>query len=173
VWVKTNDCGNYDSNPYITKGTTAYRIWHSADNRITFTIRGGATDYSATFPVDSSFNGVWHHLAGTYDGNDLKLYVDNVLENTTHHTGTIATNFNWLGIGTTAGVAQYYNGVIDEARIYNRALDPNEVAYLATDGTGVIPLNSLANLYDVAPHIINFKDFAMLADKWLEEELWP
>jgi len=30
-----------------------------------------------------------------------------------------------------------------------------------------------ANLYDVAPNIINFKDFAMLADKWLEEDLWP
>ncbi|MHC4500180.1 MAG: hypothetical protein ACYS83_11190 [Planctomycetota bacterium] len=51
-----------------------------------------------------------------------------------------------------------------------------EVRWLATDGTGYVPLISRVNLYDKEPpgkQFINFRDLAMLLEDWLKEGLWP
>jgi hypothetical protein len=73
-----------------------------------------------------------------------------------------------------------FYGYIDEVRIYNRALEPNEIAYLADttpeDGYLQIPPPSAAEVYKKEPvgqQIVNFKDFALVANKWLAEELYP
>ena len=66
-----------------------------------------------------------------------------------------------------------YDGLIDDFRIYNYALSQLEVAYIATNGTGIFdqPIMSPADLD--ADKQINFKDFAVLAGSWLDEQLWP
>jgi len=67
-------------------------------------------------------------------------------------------------------------GEIDSFRIYNYVLSELEVMYLATNGTGVRPIVSEANLYnEELPGLraVNFRDFAVLANDWLEEKLWP
>jgi len=66
-------------------------------------------------------------------------------------------------------------GKIDDFRMYNYALNANEIAYLATDGTGAIyvPLAEPTNLKSSTPEIINFGDFAFFANQWLTEQLWP
>jgi hypothetical protein len=66
-----------------------------------------------------------------------------------------------------------YDGLIDDFRIYDYALSQPEVAYIATNGTGIFdqPLMSPADLS--ADGRINLKDFAILADSWLNERLWP
>ncbi|MGA1980762.1 MAG: LamG domain-containing protein, partial [Sedimentisphaerales bacterium] len=173
VWIKPNDCGNYEANPYIQN--PAYIIRNSTGNNFEFTIHTPTNnDYSAVSPADSSFNGVWHHLAGTFDGRYVKLYVDSVLENTVDTNGTtLATNTTWVGIAASPVSPEYFSGMLDEIRIYNKALSQTEVAWLATNGTGHFPITSPANLYKVGLNIINLKDFAMLADGWLEEQLWP
>jgi hypothetical protein len=59
---------------------------------------------------------------------------------------------------------------------YGVALTDPEIAYIASDGTGYIPLLSPANLYDTEPQgqkIINFRDFAALMNSWLEKKYWP
>jgi len=69
---------------------------------------------------------------------------------------------------------------LDDVRIYSRALSQAEIAYMADetpdDGEMYIPVTSAANLYDEEPQLsrsVNFKDFAVFADMWLEEQLWP
>ncbi|MHC4594881.1 MAG: hypothetical protein ACYS19_08055, partial [Planctomycetota bacterium] len=64
--------------------------------------------------------------------------------------------------------------------IYHRALTPAEIAYLADetpgDGELYVPVPSVANMSDEEPVLsrsVNFKDFALLADGWLDEQLWP
>jgi hypothetical protein len=48
------------------------------------------------------------------------------------------------------------------------------VAWLATDGTGYVPLSLPTNIYSgEAPEVVNMKDFAKLIDAWGEEKLWP
>jgi hypothetical protein len=67
-------------------------------------------------------------------------------------------------------------GEIDSFRIYNYVLSAPEVMYLATNGTGVRPIVSRANLYNQelpGSRAVNFRDFAILADRWLEKFYWP
>jgi hypothetical protein len=73
-----------------------------------------------------------------------------------------------------------FYGYIDEVRIYDRALEANEIAFLAdpTPGDGYlqIPPPSSAEVYAKEPvgqQLVNFKDFALVAKKWLEEDMYP
>ncbi|MFZ0033784.1 MAG: LamG domain-containing protein, partial [Sedimentisphaerales bacterium] len=121
---------------------------------------------------------VWHHVAGTYDGNEVKLYIDGVLKATTAHSGTIGTNTYNVNIGTNSQYPErLYNGLIDDVRIYDKALSQAEIASIMAGGLGSVsnyhPLMSPADLYRVGPIVINFTDFAVFADNWLKEKLWP
>jgi hypothetical protein len=61
-------------------------------------------------------------------------------------------------------------------RLYSRALPKGEVAWLASDGTGYVPLRSPLNIYDgeLQYHkAINFRDFAMLLENWLKKKYRP
>jgi len=69
----------------------------------------------------------WVHLAGTYDGATLRLYLNGVQVNSRAETGPIATSTNPLHIGGDSIYGQYFQGRIDEVRIYNRALSAPEI----------------------------------------------
>lgn len=82
----------------------------------------------------------WVHLAGTYDGSAVKLYVDGVQQFSTPLTGTIAGSTNPIIIAgniNAAGAApgQIFLGRIDEPRIYDRALSASEIAVLVQGGS--------------------------------------
>lgn len=63
----------------------------------------------------------WSHLAGTYDGTTMRLYVNGVQVSSQAQTGTIAASTQPLTIGAN------WAGLIDEVRIYNRALGATEI----------------------------------------------
>jgi hypothetical protein len=182
AWVKTRDSGNSQYNPFVGKGDTSYALQHQNGNNIEFFIYdAGAWPYARMTGVTSSFNGTWHHVAGTYDGSELKVYVDGLLRGTTAHTGAIATSTYAVSMGRNSQqTTRYYEGLIDEVRIYNRALSASEIAYLADvtpgDGKLHVPVQSPAELYSAeadGSQKVNFKDFAVLSTTWLEEKLWP
>ncbi len=76
----------------------------------------------------------WSHLAATYDGVTLRLYVNGAQVSSQPHTGSLVTSTGALRIGGDAVWGEYFRGMIDEVRIYNRALLPAEIV---TDmGTG-------------------------------------
>ena len=130
AWVNTNDAGNGQHNPYVSKGDQAYAIKHANSNTIEFFIYDAGW-HTANVSVDSSFNGEWHHVLGTYDGNELKTYVDGVLGATVAHEGSIEVQTNNLTIAMNSQETdRYYDGVIDEVKIYDRALSPSEVRFL-------------------------------------------
>jgi len=131
AWVKTDDAGNSENNPYVTKGDHGYAIKHYEDNSIEFFIYDGDW-YAVRHPVDSSFNGLWHHLAGAYDGTQLKLYVDGLQQGTTDHTGSIGTSDFAVDIGRNSEhTDRFYKGLIDDVRIYNYALTEDEIVSLS------------------------------------------
>ena len=69
----------------------------------------------------------WTHLAATYDGATLRLFV-NGAETASHPvTGSIMASSNPLRVGGNAVWGEYFAGVIDEVRIYNRALSAAEI----------------------------------------------
>jgi hypothetical protein len=69
----------------------------------------------------------WTHLAVTYDGALLKLYVNGLLVTNAPVTSLIITSTNPLFIGGDQSMGQYFHGRIDEVRVYNRALSAAEV----------------------------------------------
>ncbi len=68
----------------------------------------------------------WHHVAVTYDGQKGKLYVDGVNYTDLPVSGDLAQTEDPLHIGD-GNNQRHFNGALDEVRIYNRALDENEV----------------------------------------------
>jgi hypothetical protein len=73
--------------------------------------------------------GEWYHLVGTFNGTVMKLYINSV-ETGQEQTDSATRNFQGVYIGYTQGIATpvYYNGLIDEVRIYNRALSAEEIS---------------------------------------------
>lgn len=73
--------------------------------------------------------GVWTHVAMTYDGTTMRLYIDGVEVSNRALTGPISVDGGPLGIGgNTAFAGEFFAGLIDEVRIYNRALTAAEIA---------------------------------------------
>jgi hypothetical protein len=72
--------------------------------------------------------GAWTHVAATYDGATLRLYVNGSLASSRARTGAIAVSGGVLRIGgNNAWPGEFYAGLIDEVRIYNRALTAAEI----------------------------------------------
>jgi hypothetical protein len=71
--------------------------------------------------------GRWTNLAVTYDGAILRLYVDGVEASSRPASGTILRTSDPLWIGGDRPYGEYFRGVIDELRVYNRALGPSQV----------------------------------------------
>ena len=73
----------------------------------------------------------WHHIAGVFDGRRLCIYVDGVLARERSVSGAIATTDNPLHIGTRIdNESKFFDGRIDDVRIYGRALSREEIAKL-------------------------------------------
>jgi hypothetical protein len=76
----------------------------------------------ASFAVPSDWSTVWHHVCGTYDGTNVKLYLDGVLKATTPITAPLRTD----GVLRLFGYSE--NDYIDDLRIFNDALTDAQVA---------------------------------------------
>ena len=105
---------------------------------------GGTFDTSndvaaiGTEPVASN---AWTHLAGTYDGATVRLYVNGSEVSSLAQTGSISTSTNSLQIGGDDFFPlQFFNGMIDEVRVYNVALTAAQI-----QSDMVTPVSSLTN----------------------------
>lgn len=75
--------------------------------------------------------GEWTHVATTYNGSSLKIYLGGELQGTLAVTGTTCTNANPLAIGAkhvpNLSTEAFFNGAIDEVRLYPQALSQAEI----------------------------------------------
>jgi fibronectin type 3 domain-containing protein len=69
----------------------------------------------------------WRHLALTYDGTTMRIYIDGVLRGTRAQTGAVAASTGSLKIGGNAIWGEWFSGLIDEVRIYDRTLSAAEI----------------------------------------------
>ena len=69
----------------------------------------------------------WTHLAATYDGTAVRLYVNGAVATTLPVSGSISPSSDPLRIGGDSVWPEWFSGLIDEVRAYNRALSPAEI----------------------------------------------
>ena len=69
----------------------------------------------------------WAHLAATYDGATLRLYVNGLQVASAARTGNLATSANPLEIGGDSIYGQFFQGTIDEIRVYNITLTAAQI----------------------------------------------
>ena len=80
-------------------------------------------------PVQSPLvSGNWYHLVGTYDGANIKLYINAVLNQTTASVATAAGNTGGFRIMSRWDSADYWGGRVAVMRRYNRALSAAEIS---------------------------------------------
>ena len=95
--------------------------------------RSGATDLVRYGIIQQ---GVWHHLVMVYDGDIARLFVDGVEQLTARREGGLAWNIipGPATIGRLATGGRYWVGALDEVRIYDEALLPEQVDVLYQEG---------------------------------------
>jgi len=71
--------------------------------------------------------GTWYHVVYTYDKVSAKIYINGALEDTKAHTDAIPTSSEDLDLGANDKEIQFFNGIIDEVRIYSRCLSEAEI----------------------------------------------
>jgi len=130
AWIKVN---TFDKNfqAIVTKGESAWRLTRDGSNNgLEFACMGlsGNWKVSGSKNVDDA---QWHHVAGVYNGSEISLYVDGVLDASLAASGTIATSIRAACIGENMRLpGRAWNGLIDDVRIYDHALSPAEIARL-------------------------------------------
>lgn len=71
--------------------------------------------------------GGWTHLAFTYDGATERFYVNGVLVSSRSVSGAVQVSNGVLHIGGDSVWGEHFQGLIDEIRIYNRALSASQI----------------------------------------------
>jgi Concanavalin A-like lectin/glucanases superfamily len=108
----------------IYKGNDNYYL--EGDSTSSKPVTGGK-NIGDLFGTGALATNTWIHVAGTYDGATVRLYVNGVQVSSRAQTGTMVVSTNALQIGGDSIYGQYFPGKIDEIRIYNRTLSAAEI----------------------------------------------
>jgi hypothetical protein len=114
--------------------------WRAEDNRFILGRGDIRSSSNVVFSTHTFAPGHFYHVAATYDGTTAKLYVNGVLEGQCVPTTPLTYDSSPWTIGSgnanfrSIGYARTWNGVIDEAQIYNRALSASEIQAIYNAG---------------------------------------
>jgi hypothetical protein len=163
VWGKRQDCAeaNYQSSGGHANGVRGLAFGSHAGSQ-------GSSVAGLGPPIDQ-----WVHFAVSFDGADLSLYLDGVMTGQSTFTFYNNSNTSDLLIGTsgTCAAALTFVGLIDDFRLYNRALSQREIAILAMRvpatkvGTGCIATGTPPILFVDPP--VHGKDCRLMANSLL------
>jgi len=112
--------------------SNAYQMATNGSNKPSCSIWIGGVRYNA-YGTTTLTPGTWYNIIVTFDGLELKIYTNGVLEGTTSASGTIDINTDSLTIGKGLNSSIYnFNGLIDEVAIFDSAISISDV----WDGSG-------------------------------------
>jgi tetratricopeptide (TPR) repeat protein len=112
----------HGDKPYLT-----FNKFKTGEVRLFVSVVG--VEYSINTTTNSWQGSTWYHIAATFDGAELKIYVNGALENTAAHPGRHHPSSSvYFGIRTDGQYA--FDGKLDDIRIYDHALTGDEIAQL-------------------------------------------
>jgi len=88
-------------------------------------VGNGAGGWGATVSTTISTPAIWYHVAVTWNGSDLEMFID--ASSVGQNTGTHVSNDNPLLFGSWNTSSEFFNGIIDDVRIYDHVLSGIEV----------------------------------------------
>ncbi|UOQ55711.1 endo-beta-N-acetylglucosaminidase [Hymenobacter cellulosivorans] len=132
-WLKPN--GFKASSPFISSvmgmedgaNTALVRLGDAglAANRLQFVMQVNGTSRKVNSPTSLSA-GTWYHVAATFDGSVMRLYLNGQLNASLNVTGSFVANSNFF-LGRNFDNSRVLNGTLDEVRVWTRALTPAEI----------------------------------------------
>lgn len=161
AWVKTDQLPTAWAT-LAGKGRYAWRLCqYNMDGTPAFHFNSPNHEYQANgsaFIVDNQ----WHHLVGAYDGQSLALYVDGQLDTAIAASEAVNITDDPVYIANRSDADRYWQGLVDDVRIYSYALTPETVRSL---------YNGFA-CYRTMPYDLNGDCLIDLADIMLFMEEW-
>jgi hypothetical protein len=126
AWINTSTYGGRIIDKITAGGADGYML-DTYNSRLRLIIGSAVLSSTTMLPA----NGGWTHVVGVYDGTNMAVYVNGAQDGMAV-AGVSTTPTNGLplrlGIDSTGGSA--FTGLMDEVRIYNRALSASDVANL-------------------------------------------
>jgi len=160
-WINIKDIDK-DWQTVIAKGDSAWRLsTYRSEARIHFAVTGPPQHMAVNSSSELS-TGAWHHVCGTYDGANIRIYIDGVEDSAepAPYSGGITTNNFDVYIGDNAEKPnRHWRGMIDDVRIYNYALDQGEVGKLLCNYPAAGDVNNDC--------VADMADYAVLTSAWL------
>lgn len=134
AWIKTTQVPTTDADiieKWAGSGDYPYTLRLQANGHPSFKAYDGTLNPGPTATVAVN-DGNWHHVVGTrVKQGTIQIFVDGTLRGTATDTTTVSTTNNVaLFIGCRGGSSQFFNGSVDDVRIYNRILQASEIANL-------------------------------------------
>lgn len=118
-----------------TSGATWKNIICGPGGDVIFTVNGALLNFGtqnsspiphANYSTTTVNTGAWFHGVATYDGSNVRIYINGNLESTNARTGIITSGAKNIG-SNSGGSSEYFNGTIGTVRVYDRALSDAEV----------------------------------------------
>jgi hypothetical protein len=109
--------------------TKGYDLTLSSDNRVTISWKNDnlqSLSSNTSIPIDE-----WHHVAITYNGSLVSIYIDGVLDNSAHRIAPLASDASFLiAAAGEYGTLQYFKGHIDEVRVWDTELSAAQLRFI-------------------------------------------
>jgi|GEM_PF-294617 len=144
-WIRVDGQNVQDGEAYILDfghWSQRWKISLPQHLKIVWTTNSKTTQFpNSISDMDSGdgnemVKGFWWHVVMTHDGTDDKVYVNGQLTKSKPAPGKLNTTARKLGMGSNPiEGGQYFNGALDELKIYNKALAAGEVLRLYNAGT--------------------------------------
>ncbi|HEU4511016.1 MAG TPA: LamG domain-containing protein [Pyrinomonadaceae bacterium] len=128
AWIKVNALtGNYQEIVYrhswqVPGSGGGYEFSITNIGKLRLDLYQSPTQYTTVIGSTTITAGTWHHVAGVWDGNQMRLYLNGVLDGSLWTTNGPASGNSPLKIGVNTGGSYYFNGLIDHVRISAAAL---------------------------------------------------
>ena len=133
LWMKADNLGNTWAQ-LIGKGDSAWSL-DRAQNSGQLQFTTWAPGFDELVGQSNVQDGEWHHIAIVYDGSSKRLYVDGQIDAQKAYSQTLRTNNINVRLGyNTEYTSGQYSGLLDDVRIFKRALTPQEILTIANEG---------------------------------------
>jgi HEAT repeat protein/type 1 glutamine amidotransferase len=144
AWIKARSWrdetwkGNIVANDSISGGNQGFALRCGNHGELSFVV--GAEDAwpEVVTGANQMTSGIWYHVAGTYDGTSLRVYVNGTLRGETKVPVRRAVSASVLNIARSPLTHQCFDGAIEDVRIYNRALSQSEIEVVAAAADDII-----------------------------------